>query len=149
MHDRFARPVPALHGEALEGLATSLREPSILVVDDDQDAAELLVAMLRRRQFAADYVNSGRACLDRVLETHVDAVVTDIGMPGMTGLELCAGLRARSVTIAIVILTGFATIEAGRSARLAGASEFLVKPVRIDALAQAVRRALELAPCRG
>jgi FixJ family two-component response regulator len=72
-----------------------------------------------------------------------DVVVTDVQMPGMTGIELCEQLRERHPSCAAIVVTGRGSGEVAQQARRAGASEFLTKPTKIDSLVEAIGRALE------
>jgi len=117
---------------------------SILVVDDQPDTAELLCDLLGRRGFHADAVTSGAACLEH-LQTHpAEVVITDIQMPDMTGIELCATLRERFPALLPIVLTGRGDVDTVVAAIRAGAYDFITKPVKIDAVEIAVTRALQV-----
>ena len=116
---------------------------SVLVVDDQPDAAELLCALLRKRGFDATALMSGQECLDH-LRTHPgDVVVTDVQMPGMSGIELCAALRERHPDLLPIVITGDGDLETASAATRAGAHDFITKPVMIDAVEIAIARALQ------
>ena len=68
---------------------------TILIVDDDEDTAALLRDLLRKRGFDATAVSSGRQCLEHLRGHPTDVVVTDVQMPGVSGIELCVTLRER------------------------------------------------------
>ncbi len=115
---------------------------SILVVDDQPDAAELLCALLRRRGYLATAVTSGQECLEH-LQTHsADVVLTDVQMPGMSGIELCAALRERHPDLLPMVITGHGDFETAIAAIRAGAYDLITKPVKIDAVEVSVSRAL-------
>ena len=120
-----------------------LRTRTVLIVDDDEDAAMLIGDGLRRRQFDVHVVNSGAACLEYLRFAAVDVVVTDLQMPGMSGVELCKALGERHPDALAVMLTGFGTFEVAVGAIRAGVYDFLLKPVKIDALVLVLERALE------
>jgi two-component system response regulator HydG len=115
---------------------------SILLVDDDEDARTLLCESLRRRGFEAHEVESGQACLDWVRDRKVDVVITDVRMPGISGVELAELLTTRHPNVLTIVLTGYATLDTAISAVRGGAYDYLVKPVKIEALEVAIRRAL-------
>lgn len=115
---------------------------TILIVDDDEDAALLLRDALRRRGFTADAIDSGRAALERLATIPVDAVVTDVQMPGMTGIELCLELHRRHANQLAIVITGRDGAEIRRSAREAGAYAFMIKPVDVGALAATLAEAM-------
>jgi two-component system, NtrC family, response regulator AtoC len=116
---------------------------NILIVDDEEDTALLLRDSLRKRGFDVDSVTSGQAALEHLRTTPADVVVTDVQMAGMTGIELCQELRSRHPDLLPIVLTGQGGLETAIAAIRAGAYDFITKPVKIDALAIAVSRAVE------
>ncbi|MDQ3364535.1 MAG: sigma-54 dependent transcriptional regulator [Myxococcota bacterium] len=121
---------------------------TLLLVDDDEDTRTLLCEAMRRRGFNVDAVASGAACLERVRDVGVDLVVTDIQMPGMSGIALCEELHERHPDVMSIVLTGVGDLDNAIAACRAGAHDFLTKPVKVDVLEIAVRRALEHASVR-
>jgi DNA-binding NtrC family response regulator len=115
----------------------------ILIVDDEPDTATLLRDSLRRRGYLVDEVHSGDACLSYMKTRAVDVVVTDIKMPGMSGLELVGKLREEHPEVLSIIVTGVATLDNAIEAIRVGAYDFIAKPVKADALAIAVGRAMD------
>ena len=113
-----------------------------MVVDDDYDTASVLAEALRRRGFATSWVCSARECLERLAEEPVDVVVTDIQMPGSSGIELCRELRERHPEVLPLVITGQSRLVMAKAAIRAGAYDFITKPVTIDALEVAVSRAI-------
>lgn len=107
------------------------RRSNILVVDDDL-AVRLRVGDLLRSagDFTVNEAGDGRSGLALAMELKPDLVLLDIMMPGMTGLEVCAALRARSETreVPIIILSAAEESEAMLAALEAGADDFLRKP---------------------
>jgi len=116
---------------------------TILIVDDDDDTATLLRDSLRKRGFDVDAVNSAPQCLEHLRTDPADVVVTDVQMSGMSGIELCQELRQRHPDLLPLVLTGQGGLETAIAAIRAGAYDFITKPVKVDALAIAVGRALE------
>jgi len=116
---------------------------SILVVDDDVDTTAALQEALQRRGFRVDTAHSADECLI-FLKTHsVDVVITDVQMPGMTGLELCQRLHEQYPDLISIVLTGHGNLDSAISAIRAGAFDYITKPVKIDSIAIAIGRALE------
>jgi len=103
----------------------------------------LLRDSLRKRGFDVDAVNSAQQCLERLRTDPADVVVTDVQMAGMSGIELCQELRQRHPDLLPLVLTGQGGLETAIAAIRAGAYDFITKPVKVDALAIAVGRALE------
>src|SRR5678816_3711080 len=116
---------------------------TILVVDDHDDTAELLRDLLRKRGFDATAVSSGHQCLEHLRTHPTDVVVTDVQMPGMSGIELCVTLRERHPDLLPIVITGHGDFETAIAAIRAGAYDFITKPLKIDAVEVAVSRALE------
>src|SRR5215210_9438956 len=114
----------------------SARSASILVVDDEPDVAELFRQRFRRetRQgtYVLHYAASGADALDRLseaIEPTLIAVLSDINMPGMDGLELLAEIKERFPGLPVVMVTAYGDDERRRRAADQGAAEFLTKPV--------------------
>ncbi len=117
------------------------RGPKILIVDDDDAVRDLLVAVLSAENtcFTA---SSGAEAL-RLLEKHLpDLVISDINMPGMSGLELIPKVSAFSPDIVTMMISGNQTIDSAIDAIRAGAFDFIKKPFDLDHVEMAVRRAL-------
>jgi two-component system response regulator HydG len=116
---------------------------TILVVDDQPDAAELLRDVLRKRGYDVEAVKSGQLCLDYLRIHATDVVLTDVEMPGMSGIDLCATLRDRHPDLLPIVVTGHSDFATAIAAIRAGAYDFVAKPFSIDAVGAAVSRALE------
>jgi len=116
---------------------------SVLVVDDDDDAAQLMTEGLRKRGIATRAVGSGTAALEFLRDNPCDVVVTDVHMAGMTGIELCEQLKVSNRDVLSIVVTGNGELPTAVAAIRAGAFDFVTKPLKLDALAIAVSRALE------
>lgn len=114
----------------------------ILVVDDDGDARECVRAALAHAGFAVDTARDGLEALTRLAATPADLVLTDYQMPGMSGLDLICGLRARGHATPVVLLTGADTRDMCTAARAYGADACLSKPVNLDDLIWTIECAL-------
>ncbi len=123
-------PVPA------PALGASLRRRSILVVDDNVDAAESLGTLLELLGAEVGVALGGQEALEAYARRPADVVLLDIGMPGIDGYEVARRLRADHPDRAakIVALTGWGQEEDRRRARAAGFDHHLVKPIDIKAL---------------
>jgi two-component system response regulator HydG len=118
------------------------RDSMILVVDDDDDTATLLCELLQQRGYrAAGFTSAGR-CLEYLRSEVADVVVTDVQMPGMTGIDLCHELRVRHPELLPIVLTGIADVQNAVDAIRAGAYDFITKPVKSELLQIAIERAL-------
>jgi PAS domain S-box-containing protein len=115
---------------------------SVLVVDDNRDAAETLAALLNMMGHRAPVANDGRQALRMLPSLMPDVVFLDLGMPGMSGYEVAAAIRqdARLAGIRLVALTGWGG-EADRArTKAAGFDEHLTKPATVEAIEEVLRR---------
>jgi two-component system CheB/CheR fusion protein len=112
-----------------------------LVVDDNPDITDLLAAVLRHAGYTVSSAHSAPDALTMAVARHFDVVVSDIGMPGMTGHELARALRAMPEyrAIPLVAVTGFDMYDDMERSAEAGFSAHLSKPIDPLALTQAVR----------
>ncbi len=124
-------------------MTTSRADARILIVDDEEDTALLLRDVLLRRGFTVDAVFSGAECLAFMRRDPVDVVISDVQMPGMSGIELCDQLYRRYPDCAPIVLTGYGQLDTAVAALRAGAWDFLTKPVKSEVLEVAIDRALE------
>ena len=124
-------------------MGTARAEATVLIVDDEEDTAQLLCDVLRKRGFAVEAVYSANQCLEHLRRDPVDVVVTDVQMPGMSGIELCDQLYKRYPDCAPIVLTGYGRLDTAVAAMRAGAYDFITKPVKGDVLELAIDRALE------
>ena len=115
----------------------------IFVIDDEKEMVELVQLGLKKRGFVVVPFSNGADALAGLTEHDVDVVVTDLNMKGMTGLELCQTLVADRPDLPVIVLTAFGSFETAVGAIRAGAYDFVTKPVEIEALAIAIRRAAE------
>ncbi len=115
----------------------------VLIVEDELDTAAMFRDALVTRGYKCEIATSGEDCLARLPSLGVDVVVTDIGMPGMNGIELCQAIAERFPELLTIVVTGLAGLDHAIAAIRAGAYDYLVKPVRIEPLVVAVARALE------
>ncbi|MGN6110790.1 MAG: sigma-54-dependent transcriptional regulator [Kofleriaceae bacterium] len=116
---------------------------NILIVDDDADTRMLLAEGLARRGFATSTAASGMECLERLRTEVVDVVLADVQMHGISGIELCSQLRDRYPDVLPIVITGQGSLDVAVSAIRAGAFDFIPKPIKLDALAIAINRALD------
>jgi two-component system response regulator HydG len=121
----------------------------ILVVDDEQSMCEALAAGLQPRGFEVEWTTSGPDAVARLDQAEFDVVVSDINMRGMSGLELCERIVANRPDVPVVVITAFGSFETAVGAVRAGAYDFVTKPVKMDALAIALTRAVQHRTLRG
>ncbi len=115
----------------------------ILVVDDDRAMCDLLETDLRLRGFQPQCFSSAVAALDALQKAEFDVVLTDVRMPGTTGLQLCEQITRERPDTPVIVMTAFGNMETAIAALRAGAYDFIIKPVEMDLLAAAIRRAVQ------
>jgi DNA-binding response OmpR family regulator len=119
-------------------------KPKILLVEDDDFAAIVAIEIL-----AADYdvrqVDTGKAALDTISKELPDIVLLDVGLPGMSGYEVCRALRDNPETghLPIIFLSGMVSEEERLAGYEAGGDDYLTKPVSVDELRSKIRLQLE------
>jgi len=110
----------------------------VLLVEDDDDNRELMAEVLSASGYEVLSAASGQQGLEMLAKNSIDVVVTDVGMPGMGGLELARAAKAIAPKIPVVIVTGWAERDDIARARGREVDAVLIKPVDPDALTQAV-----------
>jgi len=120
-----------------------MSEVTVLVVDDDRGSVESLEKILARESFRVLTAFDAKAALE-LLRTHrVHVVLTDLMMPGTTGLELLRAARQISPVTEVVLMTAFGSVESAVSAMRDGAYDFVEKPLKRHAIVKSVRKAAE------
>jgi DNA-binding NtrC family response regulator len=107
---------------------------TVLIADDEIEFASTLVARLKLRNFQATMVNSGKAALAAIEEEQPDVLILDLKMPDLDGLEVLASLKENYPDLAVIILTGHGSFEAGRQGMELGAYDYIMKPVDLNLL---------------
>jgi len=115
----------------------------ILVVDDDRDHCEMLAATLESLGYEALITTSPRDALERVRRETFAAILTDLGMADMDGLELCSRILGTRPDVPVVVITGNGSVDMAIAAMRAGAYDFLVKPIDVKLLTLNVARAVK------
>lgn len=110
----------------------------VLLVEDDDDNRELMAEVLAAAGFEVLSASSGQDGLKTLSEHSVDVVVTDVGMPGMGGLEMAKAAKKIAPAIPVVVVTGWAERDDISSARGHEVDAVLIKPVDPDALTSTV-----------
>ncbi len=114
----------------------------ILAVDDERSMCEALQAGLAPHGFEVRWTTSGADALDTLVSTEFDVVLTDLNMKGLNGLELCERIVSNRPDMPVVVITAFGSFETAVAAIRAGAYDFVTKPVKMDALALTLERAV-------
>jgi len=115
----------------------------LLVVDDDRAMREMLVSLFKERGVWVEEANSARAALESAAEHEFDVVLSDVRMPGLSGIDLVGQLHRIRPNAPVVLMTAFGTIDSAVEAMRAGAFDYITKPFEPDAVIFAVERAIE------
>ncbi len=114
----------------------------ILIVEDEEKLRRVLELQLRSADFEVDKAGSAEDALK--IADRADLILTDLRLPGMSGLDLLASIRRQNTRTPIIVMTAFGTIETAVDAMKKGAADFLLKPFSLDHLMTVVRKALDL-----
>ena len=120
-----------------------MRKTRILVVDDDDNLRWVVQTQLEDAGYDAATAADGPAALAAIQESRPALVLTDLKMPGMSGLELLKKIRADDPEIPVIMITAFGTIQNAVEAVKSGAYDYLTKPIDYEDLLLGVKRALD------
>ena len=117
--------------------------PVVLVVDDEKNILTSLGRMLDLEGFEPIVAGGGRVALEKLSRRSVDAVILDVRMPDMNGLELLASLRKSHPSLPVIMMSGHASLDVAVTAIQNGAHDFIEKPVHTDRLLVTLHNALK------
>ena len=120
-----------------------MAKEKILVVDDERDVLDLCKRILQSQGYQVTPANNGYEAIEFAHSEHFDLLLTDIKMPGITGLEIAQILKESDPSIICVTMTGFSTMDMAIDALKLGIDEFILKPFTPKDLNAAIARALE------
>lgn len=115
----------------------------IWIVDDDESIRWVLEKALARENLATKSFSNARDAMDALQSTTPQVLVSDIRMPGESGLELLQAIKAMHPGLPVIIMTAFSDLDSAVAAFQGGAFEYLAKPFDLDKAVELIRRALE------
>jgi len=115
----------------------------VLVVDDDKAMCELIETTLTMKGYSTSWCQSATEANDLLHDHEFDVVLTDIRMPGTTGLQLCQQISSTRPDIPVIVMTAFGNLDTAIATIRSGAYDFLTKPVELELLALTIARAVE------
>jgi DNA-binding NtrC family response regulator len=115
----------------------------ILIVEDEAPMCELLMSFFAEKGYKVESAQDGEEAIARLEEQDYALVITDIKLPGMSGLELLARMRMDWPDSVVIIMTAFSSISSAVEAMKLGAEDYIGKPFQLDELAITVEKALE------
>jgi DNA-binding NtrC family response regulator len=113
----------------------------ILLVDDENDFLEVMSERMGARGMEVTTADSAQEALLQVEKGGFDAIVLDLKMPGMDGLETLKKIKEKRPELQVILLSGHATLEKGIEAMKLGAMDFIEKPADINELTDKIRKA--------
>jgi two-component system, OmpR family, response regulator MprA len=132
-------PVNASSRTLKFGAHAGIGMPRVLIVDDEPAVRSALDRALRLERYDIDLAADGHEALDRLAEARLDAVVLDVAMPGIDGLEVCRRLRDAGDRTPVLMLTARDSIDDRVAGLDAGADDYLVKPFALKELKARLR----------
>ena len=124
------------------------KAPRILIVDDDAGQRSLLDSFLKSQGFDTVPVESGERALEVLRTKPVSMMISDVRMPGMSGLETLRQARKENAVLPVLLVTAYADIREAVGAMRDGAVNYLTKPIDLDELLASVQHATGIAPER-
>src|SRR5437667_9766162 len=115
--------------------------PRILIVDDDPGQRSLLDSFLQSQGFDTMVVDSGEAALAALRDQNISMMISDVRMPGISGLETLRQARQQHAVLPVLLVTAFAEVREAVGAMRDGALNYLSKPIDLDELLASVRQA--------
>jgi DNA-binding NtrC family response regulator len=109
-------------------------QASVLLADDEEQFLDALSQRLEARGLKVDTVTSGEDAVKQVEDRNFDAIIVDLAMPGIDGIETLKRIKEKRPDLEIIMLTGHATVKSGIEAMKLGAEDFLEKPVDLNDL---------------
>jgi len=119
--------------------------PHILVVDDEEIICQQLQRLYTYSGYKVEVAHSGEAALERLEKRDIDLMVTDVRLPGISGVDLTMEIKKNYPDVPVIVITGHAAIDCAVEVLKSGASDFIVKPFGAEAIQESTRAALEKA----
>ena len=115
----------------------------ILVVDDDESTRKSLALIGRGKRYGVETAGTGQEALKKAWNKDINVALVDLKLPDMEGVNLIAPLKKMHPELAVIMITGFASVETAIQALNKGASAYITKPLNIDELCSKVEEAIE------
>ena len=115
----------------------------ILIVDDDRAVRSALKINLSKHKYLVETATNTEEALRMMADSSFDLVLTDVKMPGASGMSLLKKIREKWPETSVIMMTGFGSVEDAVQAIKEGASEYIIKPISKDALLVMIERAVK------
>lgn len=131
-----------IDGNGTNGPASAPRRPRVLVIDDEESMRHALLRGLANHGFEATAVPTGKEGVDLFVSGSFDAVLTDVRLPDLSGLDIVAILTEMDDRVPVVVMTGYGTLDTALDAMRRGARDYVAKPFVVADVARALERAI-------
>ncbi len=111
----------------------------IMIIEDDEEMRSLLKDFFEEEGFETDSVNNGGDALRKLSADHVDLIISDVRMPGLTGLDILPKIRELKPKTPIIVITAYGSEEVRRKSLERGATTYLEKPIHLSTLRTLIR----------
>ncbi len=122
---------------------TASAKPSLLLVEDTPSLARVYLQYLRDEPFETRHVDTGAKALEALEESVPQAILLDLKLPDMDGMEILKRIEAAGLPTSVVVITAHGSVNLAVEAMRAGAYDFLIKPLNAERLLVTLRNALE------
>ncbi|MCU1342197.1 MAG: two component, sigma54 specific, transcriptional regulator, Fis family [Candidatus Acidoferrum typicum] len=143
MYERWHNGGPAGRAAARNSVNTRHEKAAILVVEDETKMRRLLELQLGEEGFVVHSAADAETGLQLLLREKPDLVVTDLRLPGMSGLEFLQAVKRVNAALPVVVMTAYGTVESAVEAMKVGASDYVTKPFSLAELVLVIRKELD------
>ena len=116
----------------------------VLVIDDDETVRDVLSSLLAGKDFDVILAKSGEAGIDMLRADKFELILTDLVMPGITGMDILMEAAAARITAPVIVMTAFGTVQTAVEAMRIGAFDYITKPFNLDELMLVINKALSV-----
>jgi DNA-binding NtrC family response regulator len=121
------------------------QKTEVMVLDDEPTVGERLKDYLEKKDMVVETFTDSQTAIERLAEKRFDVVITDLKMSGPTGLDVLVFVKDEHLPTQVIIITGYATMEAARGAETVGAMDFITKPFQMKDMYKLVLKAAKKA----
>jgi len=118
-------------------------KPKILIIEDDESTRKTLSLVLGKKGYATEAACTGQEALEKAKKQSFNVTLLDLKLPDMEGLELVAPLKELHPDLAVIVITGYASLETALQALKQGAADYITKPLDMGGVLAAIGEALE------
>ena len=127
----------------IQGEGVMDEKPDILIIEDDESTRKTLTLVLGKKGYRTETAGTGKEALERAKKQSFDVTLLDIRLPDMEGMELVAPLKELHPDLAVIVITGYASLETALQALKEGAADYITKPLDMEKVLEAIGEALE------